>query len=44
MPASPDVPAGRLGYEVMEWWVRSGSLAFPFAEDWVADRRWMPDD
>ena len=40
----PSVQAGRLGYEVMEWWVRAGSLAFPLAGDFAADRRSMPDD
>ena len=40
----PSVQAGRLGYEVMEWWVRAGSLAFPLAGDFVADRRSMPED
>jgi uncharacterized protein YciI len=40
----PSVIAGRLAYEVMEWWVRSGSLAFPQAERPVGDRRAMPDD
>src|SRR5215210_165525 len=25
----PSVVAGRLGYDVMEWWVRAGSMAFP---------------
>lgn len=40
----PSVQAGRLTYDVTEWWVRAGSLAFPLAEHWVADRRSMPDD
>lgn len=40
----PSVIAGRLTYDVMEWWVRAGSMAFPLAEHWVADRRSMPDD
>lgn len=40
----PSVAAGRLAYEVMEWWVRSGSLAFPSADRPVGDRRAMPDD
>jgi hypothetical protein len=40
----PSVIAGRLAYEVMEWWVRSGSLAFPQAAGPVGDRRAMPDD
>ena len=40
----PLVLAGRLSYDVMEWWVAAGTLAFP---DWpgpVGDRRSMPDD
>jgi uncharacterized protein YciI len=40
----PSVVAGRLTYDVMEWWVRAGSLAFPLAEGPVGDRRSMPDD
>ena len=40
----PSVIAGRLAYEVMEWWVRSGSLAFPAADGPVGDRRAMSDD
>ena len=40
----PSVVAGRLTYDVMEWWVRAGSLEFPFAERRVGDRRSMPDD
>jgi len=39
----PSVVAGRLVYEPMEWWVRSGSLAFPQAEGPVGDRRSMDD-
>jgi uncharacterized protein YciI len=27
--ADPSVIAGRLAYDVLEWWVRPGSLAFP---------------
>jgi hypothetical protein len=38
------VRAGRLAYDVMEWWVRAGSLDFPMAERQVGDRRSMPDD
>ena len=40
----PLVVVGRLAYDVMEWWVAAGTLAFP---DWpgpVGDRRVMPDD
>ena len=40
----PSVQAGRLGYEVMEWWVAAGSLAFPQAPGPVGDRRIMEDD
>lgn len=40
----PSVVAGRLAYDVMEWWVGAGSLAFPLADRPVGDRRSMPDD
>ena len=40
----PSVIAGRLAYDVMEWWVRAGALAFPLARGPVGDRRSMPDD
>ena len=39
----PLVVVGRLSYDVMEWWVAAGTLAFP---DWpgpVGERRSMPD-
>ncbi len=39
--ADPSVGAGRLAYDVMEWWVRAGSLAFPRADRTVGDRRSM---
>ena len=42
--ADPLVIAGRLSYDVMEWWVRAGALAFPLADGPVGDRRSMPDD
>ena len=42
--ADPSVVAGRLAYDVMEWWVRADSLAFPLADRSVGDRRVMPDD
>jgi uncharacterized protein YciI len=42
--ADPSVRAGRLTFEVMEWWVRDGSLAFPLADRAVGERRSMPDD
>jgi len=41
--SDPLVVAGRLAYDVMEWWVRAGSLAFPLADRPVGDRRSMPD-
>lgn len=40
----PSVQAGRLTYDLMEWWVAADSLAFPKAEGPVGDRRAMPDD
>ena len=40
----PSVIAGRLTYDVMEWWVRAGALAFPLADGRVGDRRPMPAD
>ena len=42
--ADPSVIAGRLAYDVMEWWVAADSLAFPMAGGPVGDRRSMPDD
>jgi uncharacterized protein YciI len=39
----PSVVAGRLAYDVMEWWVRAGSLAFPLSDRPVGVRRVMPD-
>jgi hypothetical protein len=40
----PSVQAGRLTYDVMEWWVAAGTLAFPEADSQVGRRRAMPDD
>ena len=40
----PSVVAGRLAYDVMEWWVRAGSLGFPFADRPIGERRSMPHD
>ena len=40
----PSVQAGRLSYDLMEWWVAAGALAFPEAQGAVGDRRTMPDD
>ena len=42
--SDPLVVAGRLAYDVMEWWVRAGALAFPLADRPVGDRRSKPDD
>lgn len=42
--ADPSVAAGRLAYDVMEWWVRAGSLAFPLTERTIGHRRAMSDD
>jgi hypothetical protein len=38
----PSVAAGRLAYDVMEWWVGAGSLTFPLTDRPVGDRRSMP--
>ena len=40
----PSVQAGRLAYEVFEWWVAAGTLAFPEAVGTIAERRSMDDD
>ena len=40
----PSVQAGRLAYDLMEWWVAAGTLAFPGAQRHVGDRRAMTDD
>jgi uncharacterized protein YciI len=40
----PSVQAGRLAYDVFEWWVAAGTLAFPGRTDMVGDRRSMPED
>jgi uncharacterized protein YciI len=40
----PSVQAGRLSYDLMEWWVAAGALAFPEAQVAVGDRRSMPED
>ena len=39
----PSVQAGRLTYDVFEWWVAPGSLAFPVAARPVGERRSLPD-
>lgn len=40
----PSVRAGRLTYDVFEWWVAAGTLAFPGVAQTVGERRAMPDD
>ncbi len=40
----PSVEAGRLAYDLMEWWVGAGTLAFPEVASPIGDRRAMPDD
>ena len=40
----PSVVAGRLTYDVMEWWVGAGSLAFPLIDGPAGTRRSMDDD
>jgi uncharacterized protein YciI len=40
----PSVLAGRLAYDVMEWWVAAGTLAFPEADRQVGRTQAMPDD
>ena len=40
----PSVVAGRLAYDVMEWWVGADSLAFPLIDGPVGTRRLMDDD
>ncbi len=40
----PSVQAGRLTYDLMEWWVAAGTFAFPDAAGPVGERRAMPDD
>ena len=40
----PSVQAGRLAYEVFEWWVAAGTFAFPGTTETVGVRRAMPDD
>jgi uncharacterized protein YciI len=41
--ADPLVQAGRLAYDLFEWWVASGTLAFPNVEGAVGDTRVMED-
>lgn len=40
----PSVRARRLTYDVFEWWVAAGTLAFPGVAQTVGERRAMPDD
>jgi uncharacterized protein YciI len=40
----PSVVAGRLSYDVMEWWVAADSLAFPLADRAIGTRRRMSDE
>ena len=40
----PSVQAGRLTYDLMEWWVAAGTLAFPGVDRPVGQRRSMPED
>ena len=40
----PSIQAGRLAYDLMEWWVGAGTLAFPGQTGTVGDRRSMPED
>lgn len=42
--ADPSVQAGRLTYDLMEWWIAAGSLAFPGVDRPVGERRSLPDD
>jgi uncharacterized protein YciI len=39
----PSVQAGRLTYDLMEWWVAAGTLAFPDVDRPVGERRVMSD-
>jgi uncharacterized protein YciI len=40
----PSVQAGRLAYDLFEWWVAAGTLAFPNETRSIGERRSMPDD
>ena len=42
--ADPSVQAGRLAYDVFEWWVASGTFTFPNADRPVGTVRTLPDD
>ena len=41
--ADPSVQAGRLTYDVFEWWVAAGTLAFPDATGRVGEQRAKDD-
>ena len=41
--ADPLVQAGRLSYDLFEWWVAAGTLAFPGAKAPIGERRSMDD-
>ncbi len=40
----PSVQARRLTYDLFEWWVGAGRLAFPLADRPIGQRRSMPED
>jgi uncharacterized protein YciI len=40
----PSVQAGRLAYDVFEWWVAAGTFEFPGVDGPIGERRSMPDD
>ena len=40
----PSVQAGRLTFDLFEWWVAAGTLAFPGMAKPVGERRSMPED
>lgn len=40
----PSVQAGRLTYDVFEWWVAAGTLAFPEVSGRVGERRSIDED
>jgi len=42
--SDPSVQAGRLAYDLFEWWVAAGTLAFPNADGPIGDRRSMDDE
>lgn len=41
--ADPSVQAGRLTFDLMEWWTAAGSLAFPRTDRPVGERRSLPE-